>query len=59
MININNWEWPQWVVFSVMLFNLLVSPVMHGKPRENYCIYTVIFNTFFSFWLYVSGGFFE
>lgn len=33
-MNINNWDWPQWLYFAMTLIGLLIMANKHKKPKE-------------------------
>lgn len=60
-MNPENWHWPQYIMASLAMINLLLSANMHGKPR------TGTFNFFasltgvilFTGFVLYSGGFWK
>jgi hypothetical protein len=36
MINVSQWDWPQFVLLLLMFFSLFTSCCLHGKPKGNY-----------------------
>jgi hypothetical protein len=33
-MNTENWQWPQYLIASMTVINLLLAAHFHGKPRE-------------------------
>lgn len=50
---------PQIILIILLSVDLLLVANKHGKPRENYNVWTVIFSTALFIGLLLWGGFFK
>lgn len=55
-----NWDWPQWTIALIMLFNVIGTAALHGKPRSgNHNGVLGIVSFGFSAFVLTAGGFFR
>lgn len=59
IIDFSLFGWPQWTVIIVMLIELIGTRLLHGRPRRNYNIGSVIFDCAGLLTILIFGGFFS
>lgn len=61
IINLTSWAWPQWIMASLLILEIIAGGCMHGLPRSNpnFSVGSAIINVLATLTLLVFGGFFS
>jgi len=55
----DNWHWPQWALFIIMVIELGIQCAENGNPRAHWSGFRGIFNFVFLLFILYEGGFFK